>query len=376
MSAERAWAAAMAMKSAQSTENTQKKMARSTKRQIISRLSKAIQYAKHLVSCLRERETSRVTDIDKMEASAYLASLRGALHFEKARWNACIQDYSIARMIYATLGSGTRVDLFKDLLSSTVDPSIRYAAYQLRFSRTKAVSDIAIEAFPPGEGDILKQIESMNPDAFVSSEKAKMHGKPATNDIPSNITWRQRTVKLEDASIAQAISIANAKEHELSQVHAKAELDIRQLAAAYDDVITARQEAVDATKSAVDELTAEGLDMSDNRVQSLQLTRTAVNYAVIELRIGRNRVLCGPHDGADPDRAQTKRSGRPSKNGTTRVVKNESTGIKLAKLRERVALYDSILQNIDAVRDLSGVIGDGGFTEELSAKRAYFRALK
>ncbi len=376
MSAERAWAAAMAMKTAQSTENTQKKMVGSTKKQIVSRLSKAIQYAAHLRSCLREKTISRANDTDNMEAAAYLASLRGALHFEKARWDPCIQEYSVARAIYATLSSATRTDLFKDLLSSTVDPSIRYAAYQLRFPRTKAVSDIAIERFPSGENELRREVESINPNAFVTSEKAEKQGKTFTGNIPSTVTWRRRTVKIEDATIAQAIATANRKERDLSQTNQKASLDARELAAAYDDVINARQEAVDATKSALDELMAEGVDSSDARVQSLQLTRTAVNYAVIELRIGRNRALCGPQDGVYFGLTQSKRSRRPKKDGTTRVVQEESTSTKLARLRERVALYDSILQNLDTVRDLSGIAGDEAFMEELTAKRAYFRALK
>jgi signal recognition particle subunit SRP68 len=376
MSAERAWASAMSMKSAQSAESTQKRMLGSTKRQISSRLTKAIQYAAHLLNCLRENKKSHANELDTLEAAAYLSSLRGALYFEKTRWNSCIQEYSVARIIYATLGSTTRTDLFKDLLSNTIDPSIRYASYQLKFSRTKAVSDIAIEQFAPGHDELVKQIEGLNPNAFVSSDEVEKRGQTVLEDIPSTVTWRARTVKIEDASIAQAIATANRKEHELGEIYTKVGRDSRELAAAYDDVINARLEAVDATKVAIDELLAEGVDTGDARLQSLQLTRTAVNYAVIALRIGRNRQLCGPQDGATIDFPRSKRSRVGKVDGTTRVVKDESTSTKLARLRERVALYDSILRNIDAVRDLSGVAGDQGFMEELSGKRAYFRALK
>jgi len=376
MSAERAWASAMSMKSAQSAESTQKKMLGSTKRQISSRLTKAIQYAAHLLSCLQENEKPRANELDNLEAAAYLSSLRGALYFEKARWNSCIQEYSVARIIYATLGSTSRTDIFKDLLSNTIDPSIRYASYQLKFSRTKAVSDIVIEQFPPGQDELVKQIEGLDTNAFVSSDEAEKRGHTALEDIPSRVTWRGRTVKIEDATIAQAIATANKREHELSEIHTKVGRDSRELTTAYDDVINARQEAVDTTKAAIDELMAEGVDTSDARLQSLQLTRTAVNYAVIELRIGRNRQLCGPQDGATIDFTRSKRSRGGKMDGTTRMARDESTSTKLARFRERVVLYDSILQNIDAVRDLSGVAGDQGFMEELSGKRAYFRALK
>ena len=256
LSAERAWATAMAMKSAQSTENTQKKMAGSTKRQIISKLSKAILYAEHLRNCLKESVVSRANNVDKMEAAAYLTCLQGGLYFEKGRWDACIQKYSVARVIYGTLSSGDRMAVFKDLLSSTVDPSIRYAAYQLRFPRTKAVSDIVIERFPVEESELREQIENTDSGAFLSSERAEVEGEKAATGIPSTITWRQRFVKIEDATIAQAIAGADRKERDLSQIYTKGAANAHELATAYDDVIESRQEAVDATKAAIDELTA------------------------------------------------------------------------------------------------------------------------
>lgn len=376
MTAERSWAAAMAMKSAQSTKSTQKPTAKSTRRHIISKLNKATQYANHLVGCLGDGSTSRATAADMMEAAAYLASLRGAVGFEKGRWNSSIREYSVARVIYATLGTGSQTDLFKDLLSSTIDPSIRYAAYQLKISRTKAVSEIAVERFPDEETELRKKIGKIDPNAFETTEKAQGRGNVAPQDVPSTIVWRKRSVKLEDANIAQAIAVANKKERELSELSAKAGYHKGELAAAYDEVIIARQQAADATKSALDELTKEGVDMSDSRVQSLQLTRTAVNCAVIELRIGRSRVLCGAYDEGTSDNFSSKRSRIRRNDGRPRLAKRQSIGTQLAKLRERAALYDSILQNVDAVKDLPGVVRDSSFMEELTGKRAYFRALK
>jgi len=54
----------------------------------------------------------------------------------------------------------------------------------------------------------------------------------------------------------------------------------------------------------------------------------------------------------------------------------EGTGKKLARLRERIALYDSTLQSLDFVQEFPGVIGDAAFVRELEAKRNYFRALR
>ncbi|KIW22367.1 uncharacterized protein PV07_12259 [Cladophialophora immunda] len=378
-SSERAWASSMAMKSAQSAENTQKPMPGSTKRQIASRLRRAITYADNLVTVLRDRSTTGAKAIDELEARAYLAMLRGSLDFEKGRWQGCIQNYSIAQIVYTTLARSSKTDTYKELLSGIVDPSIRYAAYQLKMPRTKAINDIAIENFPKSETTVRDEIKSINAQAFsTGTEAAPTKGGP--RETPSTISWRSRKVNLEDANISQALGFSKEREDELNAAYKSfkdGSLSAKDLATAYEEVITARQDAADATKTAIDELIAEGVDTGDPRLQSLQITRTAVNYAVIEWRIGRNRVLCGAaDDGLAFESEKPTKALRPRKDGQPRAPKEESSGRKLSRLRERVALCDSILQSLDAVKELPGVIADSAFVDELDAKRAYFRALK
>ncbi|KIW13920.1 hypothetical protein PV08_06701 [Exophiala spinifera] len=378
-SSERAWASAMTMKASQSAENTQKPMPGSTKRQIVSRLRRAIIYADNLVAVLQDRSTTGASEMDHLEARAYLSMLRGTLGFERARWQACVEAYSLAYMVYSTLAQGSKTDIFKDLLSGIVEPSMRYAAYQMKMPRTKAVNEIAIENFPQTESILRKEIENINPQAFVSATDAAP-SSAGPKEVPTSISWRGRNVKLEDANISQALGLSQEKEGSLSSAYKSfcaGSLSVKDLATAYEEVITARQDAADATKTAIDELAAEGVEPGDSRMQSLQITRTAVNYAVIEWRIGRNRVLCGVDDGLTFDPEISKRSAKkPRKGGSTRESKEESSGRKLSRLRERVALYDLILQSLDAVKELPGIIADTAFIAELDAKRAYFRALK
>lgn len=377
-SSERSWASAMAMKSSQSTETTQKAMPGSTKRQIVSRLRRSILFAQNLVTVLQDRDTSKATIVDELEAKAYLSLLTGSLDFEKLRWDSCIRNYSMARIIYATLGATAKTDLYKDLISSIVDPSIRYAAYQMKMPRTKAIPEIAVENFPTSETQVQTEIKNIDSNAF-EIQSAAVSNTSGPKSVPSSISWRNRTVKLEDASIAQALGTAQEKEDELSEVYSsfqKGTADIKDLAALYEEIITARQDSVDATKTAIDELVSEGVDPGDSRMQSLQITRTAASYAVIEWRVGRNRILCGPQDGLTFEPEQQRQAQKPRRDGQTRAIKEESSGRKLSRLRERVALYDSILQNLEAVKELPGIIADTGFVQELDAKRAYFRALK
>jgi signal recognition particle subunit SRP68 len=145
---------------------------------------------------------------------------------------------------------------------------------------------------------------------------------------------------------------------------------------AYDDILIASQDAVDATRRAIEELEKEGVDEGDARMQDLRVTNLAVNYDLISWRIGRNRVLIGADDGLafPPNPPQKPR--RPRKDGKEWTEREEPTGRKLARLRERIALYDAILQSIDSIKDLRGAARDTGFIAELDGQRAYFHALK
>lgn len=376
-SAERAWASAMSMKSTQSTENTQKPLPGSTKKQIVSRLNRAIAYAENLVAVLNESD-AKTSKPDTLEAKAYLFMLKGSLDFEKERWQACLRNYSLPRLTYSTLGKSGKSDVYKDLLSSVVDPSLRYASYKLKMPRTKPVEEIAIESFPSNEADVKKSLISLDSQAFQTAKEAA-ESRAGAQDVPTHITWRTRKVKLEDATISEALGRAHMGEKLLAdklKSYREGKTSAADLAASYDDVIEARQDAVDATKSAIDELLMEGVDAGDARIQSLQITRTAVNFAVIEYRIGRNRVLCGPSDGLRFDSEQKKQASKPTKAELSGSSKSESTGRQLSRLRERTALYDSILQSLDAVKELPGVVADEAFVQELDDKHAYFRALK
>lgn len=354
-------------------------MSGATKRQIMSRFRRAITYASNLVEVVEDQSSSKSTNQDVLEAKAYLYLLKGGLDFERNRWSSCLRQYGFVRLVYTALATHSQTTTYDDILEGTIDPSIRYAAYQAKLPRTKAVSDIAIENFPTDEAEARKDILEAHGNAFqTSSEKIALQAEGAT-DVPTQIQWRGRMVKLEDASISQALAIADVKQEAIKESFAsftRGSLSAKDLAVAYDDIINARQEAVDATKTVIDELLAEGLDQSDSRVQGLQVIRTAVNYAVIAWRIGRSRLLCGDADGLESNLTGVKRNHKSGKGQSNVSGKEEPTGRKSARLRERVALYDSILQNLEAVKQLPGVIADTVFVKELDSKRSYFRALK
>lgn len=345
----------------------------STRSHIISRLHKSTTYARHLLEILCEQSKTGASSEDVLEARAYAASLAGSRDFERQNWEECVKNYSEARIIYSALATSTKKDMFKDLLSDPVDPSIRYGAYQMRLPRTVAIPTIARKYFPREDKKLVSEVEKLDPDVLNEQPTRATTAASETGDVPKTITWRSRTVDIEDAAIASALASVKAAAKKLSETLASVTaVQAKERASAYDDILIASQDAVDATKHAIDELVGEGVGQGDKRMQSLQITRTAVGYQMVSWRIGRNRVLVGERDGTALDTPPVQQS----KKKNAKPAKEEGTGRKLAHFREKAVLYDAILQSLDSIKELPGVAADSGFLEELEAKYHYFSALK
>lgn len=356
-----------------------------TRRHIADRLWKAAKYANQLAELLENRGTTKSSDLDILEARAYAYSLTGAELFEKhaagsrssdveaqrQKWRSCLESYSAARVIYAVLLKSTRQELFKEHVASTIDPSIRFAAYQSHIPRTVPAVTVSRKCFPTDEEDLIDSIEALDPAAFDDKKAA---GRDGGADIPNSITWRSRKANIVDASIAQALASVSTESKRLAG--ALNSEDTKDKAAAYDPILVAAQDAADATRHAIDDHEKEKISEGDSRMQDLRVTNLAVNYDLIGWRVGRNRLLIGNEDGATINSALTKTPRQSRKDGKQWSEKPEGNGRRLARLRDRVVLYDAILQSLESVKEVPGAVRDAAFVEELEAKKAYFQALK
>lgn len=171
----------MAMKALHSEDNADKNITGSTRQHIISRLHKAVQSAKEVVTLLSD-SASGASETDVLEAKAYVYALAGAQEFEKQaegikakgaspqRWDACLTNFAAARVLYSALYKATKKDLFKDVLTGTIDPSIRYAAYQNRIPRTVGVPAVAKKYFPNKDAELVKAVQSIDSSALQEEE--------------------------------------------------------------------------------------------------------------------------------------------------------------------------------------------------------------
>ena len=354
---------------------------------IISKLHKAAELAQQLTDLLAERAASKATDVDILEAEAYAKSLAGTKEFEKhasgrrsgdvqaqkQKWEACLRNFSCARIIYTALLQSRKKEVYKEVIAGEIDPSMRYAAYQSHIPRTVPVVLVARQNFPKDIPNLVDAVKAVDETVF-EDQSAKAGTDSA---IPNTITWRKRKANIVDASIGQALAtVSNAEDQLKSSISSIGEdAPATEKAAAYDVVLTAIQDAVDATRHAIEDHEKEGISESDARMQDLRVTNLAVNYSLIGWRVGRNRVLIGDDDGAELGESTHKKPKQPRKNGKESSDKRDGNGRKLARLRERVVLYDSILQSIDSIKELPGAT-ELSFREELDSKRAYFQALK
>lgn len=347
-----------------------------TRSHIVSRLDKAARTAERLAQILSDPSNTTATDADILEARAYAAMVRGAADFESHDGEHCTTSYATARIIYGALMTSIRGDILKDLLSETIDPSIRYAAYQTKVPRTLAIPTIARNAFPWSDDGLVRRINKLAPNLLKPGDSDAEKYQINVSNTPHTITWRSREVKIEDASIALAIASTESATARLAEKLESTDTVLpKEMAAAYDEVLIASQDAADATKHAIDELRDEGVPQSDGRIQSLQITRTAVNYQMISWRIGRNRVLSGEHDGALLDSAPNT-TRKSKKDASLPKAKIEPPGRKVARLKEKVVLYDATLQSLESIKELPGVAADDGLLQQLDATSKYFHALK
>lgn len=349
-----------------------------TRSHIVSRLDKAARTAEVLAQILSQSDVSGASANDILEAKAYAALIRGAMFFERQRWESCVQNYATSRIVYSALVTAVKGDIFKDLLSETIDPSIRYAAYQLKTPRTIPIPAIARKAFPHTDESLVREVNKIDPSILKEGDADASKGASDDEDAPKTVNWRSREVKIEDAQIATAWGSVQAAKTRLTETLADSkDRSAHEVAGTYDEILMATQDAVDATKQAIDEMKAEGVAQGDSRMQSLQITRTAVNYEMISWRVGRNRVLTGTYDGATEEYGSSRRRNK-AKAGQEAANQDKELppSRKLAKLKEKVALYDGTLQNLESIKELPGVAADEALAAKIDAFEKYFQALK
>lgn len=346
---------------------------RETRLQVISKLNQAAKTVELLVATLTDKE-SGATSTDVLSAWAYGAVLKGDAYFRGKKWQACLDSYSVAKVIYSALPTTTLLEgnSYKDYVSDLVDTPLRFAQRQLNIPTTLSILALAKKHFPKSDKTLTERVEEVAPGFLQEEEDTAM----TDGDALRTVVWRNRKVPVEDAEIALKLEALDTAASELSQkLSSSVDLKPNSKAEAYDAVLELSNDAVDATQQAIDELKEQGVPQGDSRMQSLAILRTKLKYDLLSWQIGRNRVLMGDKDGAVLEDGPTLKSKKKAAAlAEPQQAIKDSQQVK--QQEKKVNLYDKTLQNLEVANELPGVAADEHLAAEIDAVSKYFTALK
>lgn len=348
---------------------------RETRLQVISKLNQAAKTVDLLVATLNDKE-SGATSADVLSAWAYGAVLKGDAYFRGKKWEACLDSYSAAKVIYSALPTPTTSlegNSFKDYVSDLIDTPLRFAQRQLNIPTTLSILALAKKHFPKSDEALVAKIEQVAPGFLQEDDDTT---RTEDGGALRTVLWRNRKVPVEDAEIALKLEALDTAASELSQkLGSSADWKPNSKAEAYDAVLELSNDAVDATQQAIDELKEQGVPQGDARMQSLAILRTKLKYDLLSWQIGRNRVLMGDQDGAVLEDGPTlKGKKKVDAAHTEQPAIRDSQQVK--QQEKKVNLYDKTLQNLEVANELPGVAADDHLAAEIDAVSKYFVALK
>ncbi|KAK9383836.1 uncharacterized protein V2V93DRAFT_362837 [Kockiozyma suomiensis] len=367
LAAERAWAHAMETKATMENRAT---AAPEKRKHVLQRLEKARKHASTFSDILLESDETGFSAEDKLQVVTYSALLAASGALEAHNYSKAVVQFSIAftglqgLVISLTTANSTdddsdTADLYRDLLDSTVNPSLKFSALQTDPSlRSEAVSAIA-HKFVSQDNAVVDLVRTVAKDEVKVREL--LTGKSDHADaleFVDSISWRSHTGRLRDATVAAAIVSARSVDETLFKTLDDTKTEINALA--FDPALSAWQDAVDAVHDAITDANSSAGEEVQARVQELYLISTFASYNLLARRIARDSVLAS--------------SLRASLEG--RKNKDAPKKSSASKLRALSGIYDAILQSVAQVGDLPGVANDEPLSEALSSLQKYYTVHK
>lgn len=318
--AERGWAAAMTARAALDADAASPTMLRS---QILSKLAKAVKYAKLLFTVQSAEQTPR----ERLEFHVYVALLAGEASLERQQWANVVKFYSQVRVGLSALTNSLKSakasdeNLFSDLLTSSIDPGLRLALAQENHDSSADLAEAARQSVISNI-EFAELIRPVSPEALnPETAKAKL----------SEIRFRQHTAQVKHNKLAEAIIRATSKNSELDTQLEKGNTD-----ASFESVMVEWDQLVFDTTSLVAEINGAG----QQRAQDLDIILTYAQFNLLYRRIQRDSL------------AASKDLGKPN----------------------AVRLYDVVLQSCKSMGELPGVFNDEELSAAIGSMQAYFTA--
>ncbi|ORX82519.1 hypothetical protein BCR32DRAFT_231918 [Anaeromyces robustus] len=355
-STERAWSYAMQLKS-ESIDEPRKHY------HLMKRLRKAAFYANQLEDVCKNYE--KIDEKTLLEVQAYAALMTGYKLFEEQDWQAALEKFAIARTIYeklAAAGDPQQEALCHSTIDS-IDPNIRYCAYNLKIKNTSNEDDIAalvemkLKSSATGANFLDDKIEALLQKKV--QEKASQF---------TSIEWRNHNIDIKNPKIAESILKANNAIEDLEKTKlAENESEIKTfndsvdnkldrfsnvLEAYHDGQRQAEKELLE-DKLATDKVTS---SKSEEKTNNLKALFSYISYQRLMYTLKRNLLLI--------KQIEVNNSHPTPENA------------KFCKPENIVKLYDIIQQVINEVKELPFIDTDVSLSALLSIKTWYYKACR
>ncbi|KAJ3416761.1 signal recognition particle subunit srp68 [Chytridiales sp. JEL 0842] len=365
--AERAWSYAMELKRASGDEPRKRHHS-------VRRLKRAAQAAETLKS-LCEGRGEEVDARTLLDVQAYSALMKGYHLFEKQQWQEALDNFATSRTIYeklATIGTPQEEALCYSAIDS-IDPNIRYCAYNLKLLKGGGDVDISQLVKMKGAEGAGNDLLASKVDELLSKnlqiKAAGIH----------DVTWRNTSVPSKNEKLIKALVVAQEAMGELEEVLKKGEGIVDENGGLRVEEIDGRLELYakvigaywDATKLAEADLKADEIatskvasSKSETNTANLQFIASHIAYVRLSKTIERNLLLA--------EVAQIRLTMQPG--STTTLPKNVEK--KPPKPEELVRITDNILKTIQELADLAIVQNDIVLQTVVSSKQTFFQSTR
>ncbi|KAA3681319.1 signal recognition particle subunit SRP68 [Paragonimus westermani] len=357
---ERSWAYAMQLKS-ESNSEPRKRF------QMISRLRKAVLRGSQLSELIGE--LTSLDAVTKLELQAYIQWIHGILSFELQDWLKAKEFLESTRAIYTGLvhtveedGRGIYNARVEDIL-----PQIHYCAYNI--GDKSAATDLQRMRAAQATAEELGGVAELQLDQLLSQARASQVGQV------TEVEWLGLTipVKLEKAKMA-ILTVKESEQELLKTDNPTTKLSL------YDSVLKSCVEAISTVRDELRTLlstdssattsgdkkvaAAVAASTSADKVSRLQVLYNYLQYLKLSKTVERTLL----HISQALSVAGLETSGH---------VKNGLGTSTFPKPQELSRLYDTLVQNLQEVMSLQGIIQECmGLKELLQAKMLCYRSFR
>ncbi|KAH3664155.1 hypothetical protein OGAPHI_004869 [Ogataea philodendri] len=313
----------------------QVEFSRSTKKLVISKLKKARQSIKHLLSLLENEKD----DLKLLEVYILACYIEGRLAFNRSKWTEASYSLSVGRCALQYLASLQSSDLYTQIIEGYIDSELKICALKLeddrnpdllQFSKTYASKNTV-----PYLSKAIDIVKSKDEDFLNPISKTT---------LVDSVQWYEFSAPVGDLDLARAIT--KAQQEEKSVVESDP--------ASFDKSFLLWTDASNSHKSSL----KTGIDSYDEDNQDKYVIMTYIDYHQLLLRIRRNISLLKKVD------VKLEKS------------KSSSKTSFLENAKESLKLYDDVISSFKELKELSGVAHNESLYSSLTSLQDYFIALK